>query len=140
MYQVVIDTNVLVAALRSVRGASHRLLLLVGDSRWRMNLSVPLVFEYEQVAKRLCVQGELTIERIDRILEFLCANANLRPIFLLWRPLLPDPKDDLILEVAVESGCDFIVTFNSKDFAGAEQFGISVLSPREFLARIGEEV
>ena len=140
MYQVVIDTNVVVAALRSKRGASHRLLLLVGDPRWRMNLSVPLVLEYEQVMKRKCVQGEVTVERVDRILEFLCANANLRPIFFLWRPLLPDPKDHLILELAVESGCDFIVTFNTKDFAGAEQFGISVLSPREFLARIGEEL
>jgi predicted nucleic acid-binding protein len=60
MYQVVIDTNVLVAALRSRRGASFRLLDLLGDSRWQANLSVALALEYEQVVKRKCVQGEVT--------------------------------------------------------------------------------
>jgi hypothetical protein len=59
MYQVVIDTNVLVAALLSNRGASHRLLRLVGDPRWRINLSVPLVFEYEQTLKRVCTGGSV---------------------------------------------------------------------------------
>ena len=81
MYQVVIDTNVLVAALLSNRGASHRLLRLVGDDRWRMNLSVPLVLEYEQTLKHVCVGEALSGSDIDGILHFLCANANLRPIF-----------------------------------------------------------
>ena len=138
MYQVVIDTNVLVAALRSNRGASHRLLRLVGDERWRMNLSVPLVLEYEQTLKRLFAGEALRGNDIDGILRFLCANANLRPIFFLWRPLLPDPKDDLVLELAVESRADFVLTFNARDFAGAERFGIRVITPREFLAIIGE--
>jgi putative PIN family toxin of toxin-antitoxin system len=138
MYQVVVDTNVLVAALLSNRGASHRLLRLVCDDRWRMNLSVPLVFEYEQTLKRVCAGATLTGSDIDDILQFLCANSNLRPIFFLWRPLLPDPKDDFVLELAVESRADFLLTFNAKDFAGAERFGIRVIAPREFLAIIGE--
>ena len=65
MYQVVIDTNVLVAALLSSRGASHRLLRLLGDHRWRMNVSVPLVFEYEQTLKRLCTRENLNNGDID---------------------------------------------------------------------------
>ena len=65
MYQVVIDTNVVVAALLSNRGASHRLLRLVGDDRWRINLSVPLVFEYEQTLKRVCTGGDLSGSDID---------------------------------------------------------------------------
>ena len=138
MYQVVIDTNVLVAAMLSNRGASHRLLRLVGDRRWRINLSVPLVFEYEQTLKRVCTGGALSDSDVDSVVYFLCANANLRPIFFLWRPLLPDPKDDFLLELAVESRADFLVTFNTRDFAGAERFGIRVVSPREFLAIIGE--
>jgi putative PIN family toxin of toxin-antitoxin system len=138
MYQVVIDTNVLVAALLSSRGASHRLLRLVGDDRWRMNLSVPLVLEYEQTLKRVCAGEALSSGDIDVILDFLCANASLRPIFFLWRPLLPDPKDDFVLELAVESRADFLLTFNARDFAGAERFGIRVITPREFLAIIGE--
>jgi predicted nucleic acid-binding protein len=62
------------------------------------------------------------------------------PYFFLWRPSLPDPKDDFILELAVESRADFLLTFNSKDFAGADSFGVRVISPRprEFLAIIGE--
>jgi putative PIN family toxin of toxin-antitoxin system len=138
MYQVVIDTNVLVAALLSNLGASHRLLRLLGDHRWRINLSVPLVLEYEQTLKRVCTGGSLSGSDIDDVLRFLCANANLRLIFFLWRPLLPDPKDDFVLELAVESRADFLVTFNTRDFVGAERFGVRVISPREFLAIIGE--
>src|ERR1035437_8860968 len=103
MYQVAIDTNVLVAALLSNLGASHRLLRLGGDPRGQINLSVPLVLEYEQTLKRVCTGGALSGGDIDSVLHFLCANANLRPIFFLWRPLLPDPKDDFVLELAVES-------------------------------------
>jgi predicted nucleic acid-binding protein len=72
------------------------------------------------------------------VVHFLCANADLRSIFFLWRPLLPDPKDDFVLELAVESRTDFLLTFNTRDFVGAERFGIRVISPREFLAIIGE--
>src|ERR1035438_8847599 len=138
MYQAVIDTNVLVAAMLSNRGASHRLLRLVGADRWRINLSVPLVLEYEQTLKRVCTGADLSGSDIDSVMQYLCANANLRDIFFLWRPLLPDPKDDFVLELAVESRADFLLTFNTRDFAGAERFGIRVISPREFLAIIGE--
>ena len=138
MYQVVIDTNVLVAGLLSNLGASHRLLRLVGDHRWRINVSVPLILEYEQTLKRVCPAATLSGSDIDALMHFLCANANLRLIFFLWRPLLPDPKDEFVLELAVESRADFLVTFNTRDFVGAERFGIRVVSPREFLAIIGE--
>src|ERR1035438_4848613 len=138
MYQVVIDTNVLVAALLSNLGASHRVLRLVGDDRWRINLSVPLVLEYEQTLKRVCTGGSLRGSDIDDVLRFLCANANLRHIFFLWRPLLHEAKYDFVLELAVESRADFLVTFNTRDFVGAERFGVRVISPREFLAIIGE--
>jgi putative PIN family toxin of toxin-antitoxin system len=138
MYQEVIDTNVLVAALLSNLGASHRLLRLVGDHQWQINLSVPLVLEYEQTLKRVCTGGALSGDDIDSVLHFLCANANLRPIFFLRRPLLPDPKDDFVLELAVESRADFVLTFNTRDFVDADRFGVRVISPREFLAIIGE--
>src|ERR1039458_4198613 len=85
MYQAVIDTNVLVAAMLSNRGASHRLLRLVGADRWRINLSVPLVLEYEQTLKRVCTGGDLSGSDIDSVMQYLCANANLRDIFFLWR-------------------------------------------------------
>jgi predicted nucleic acid-binding protein len=111
---------------------------MVGDQRWRINVSVPLVFEYEQTLKRVCTGGTLSGGDIDDVIQFLCANANLRLIFFLWRPFLPDSKDDFVLELAVESRADFVITFNTRDFAGAERFGVRVISPREFLAIIGE--
>jgi len=59
-------------------------------------------------------------------------------VFYLWRPTLRDPKDDLVLEVAVAAGCEGIVTFNERDFAGAERFGLRVMPPGELLVEIGE--
>jgi putative PIN family toxin of toxin-antitoxin system len=138
VYQIVIDTNVLLAALRSQRGASHRLLKLIGDDRWQMNLSVPLFLEYEDVVKRPEAGLKLSIAEIDDILNFICSAANLREIFYLWRPVLHDPKDDFVLELAVESQCDFIITYNVKDFAGADKFGVEIITPQSFLQRLGE--
>jgi putative PIN family toxin of toxin-antitoxin system len=137
-FQIVIDTNVLVSALRSKRGASFRLLRLLGDSRFEINLSVPLVIEYEKAAKGTVRRGGLSAREIDDILDFLCAVARHREIYYLWRPLLRDPKDDMVLELAVAGGCDFIVTYNQRDFIGTEEFGIGVLTPKEFLQRIGD--
>ena len=56
----------------------------------------------------------------------------------LWRPFSKDPKDDMVLELAVAAECEYLVTFNEKDFEGAERFGIKVVEPKEFLKRIGE--
>lgn len=75
---------------------------------------------------------------IDDVLDFMCATASLRKIFYLWRPALPDPKDDFILELAVESNSDYIVTFNIKEFTGIEGFGLTAITPREFLQQLGE--
>ena len=137
MFQVVIDTNVLVSALRSKRGASYRLIMMLGDSRWQANVSVSLLLEYEQVAKRQAPQLGLTEAEVDRFLASLCSKASLQPIFFLWRPALRDPKDEHILELAVASESDFIVTFNAKDFVGAERFGVAVLTPGDFLRKLG---
>ena len=137
-YQIILDTNVLLSALRSQFGASFRLLSSIEDSRFQINLSVALVLEYEDVLKRSEMNLQLTHQEIDDVLDFLCQNANLCEIFYLWRPILRDPKDDFLLELAVESNCDYIVTFNTKDFAESEKFGIKAIKPSEFLRIIGE--
>ena len=64
--------------------------------------------------------------------------AEHRDIYYLWRPFLKDPKDDMVLEVAVESESEFIATHNVRDFAGIEQFGLEVINPRQLLEKIGE--
>jgi len=137
-FQIVIDTNVLVSALRSKRGASFRLLHLLGDSRFEINVSVPLVIEYEKAAKGTVRRVGLSARAVDDILDFICAVARHREIYYLWRPRLRDPKVDMVLELAVAGGCDFIVTYNQRDFIGAEEFGIGLLTPREFLHKIGD--
>jgi putative PIN family toxin of toxin-antitoxin system len=136
-YQIVIDTNVWIAALRSKRGASHKLLSLIDSGQFEANLSVPLVLEYEDVAKRLVGKISLTARDIDDILDYICQVANRREIYYLWRPFLSDPDDDMVLELAVAAECDFIITFNQSDFQGVEKFGIDAITPREFLQKIG---
>jgi len=136
--RIVIDTNVLVAALRSKRGASYKLLSLINSGKFSIHIAVPLVLEYEDVAKRLLEDIPLTGQDIDDILDYLCAVAQRHQIFYLWRPFLKDTKDDMVLELAVTANCDFIVTYNKRDFQGAEHFGLRVVTPKEFLEEIGE--
>lgn len=138
MVQIVLDTNVLVAGLRSNRGASFKRLGLIGSSdAFQINLSVPLVLEYESVLHRR-VEFRYASD-VDRIVDYLCQVGNRREIYYLWRPFLRDPSDEMVLEVAVESGCEWIVTHNVRDFSGVkEQFGIGIATPREFLVEISE--
>ena len=135
---VVIDTNVFISGLRSRRGASFKLLSMLGEGAFDISVSVPLVLEYETIARRQARALGLDSETIDDILDYLCQVALRREIFFLWRPFLKDPKDDLVLELAVESESEFIITYNRRDFAGTEKFGIKVLTPKEFLKRLGE--
>jgi len=137
VYQVVIDTNVIIAALKSRKGSSFKLLSLIDSSQFKINLSVPLLLEYEDVSKRETMELPLNNEDIDNILDYMCKIANKREIFYLWRPFLKDPKDDFVLELAVESQSDFIITYNLKDFKGIEKFGLKAITPREFLKLIG---
>ena len=131
MYQIVLDTNVLVAAMRSKHGASYRLLSQLGDNRWRPNLTVAVVLEYEAVLKRNCQQFGLTAEDIDEVVDAICSQAGLHRLYFLWRPVASDPEDDLILEAAIASHSDFIITFNTRDFADSSKFGIRCLTPGE---------
>jgi putative PIN family toxin of toxin-antitoxin system len=138
-HDVVLDTNVLIAGLRSRRGASYRLLSLLGRRpEIQIHLSVPLVLEYEAVAKRQAKELGLSVQDIEDVLDFLCSIAVRHEIFFLWRPVLRDPRDDMVLELAVAAGCESIVSYNRRDFKAAERFGIQVESAGEFLERIGE--
>ena len=136
--QITIDTNVFVTALRSKRGASYKLLQLIKKRLFQINLSVPLAVEYEAVAKRTI--GEITLDEkeVDDILDFVIAKSNRQQIYFLWRPQLRDPGDDMVLELAVAAGCQYIVTYNLSDFKEAEPFGIQPITPKDFLKMIGE--
>lgn len=137
-HEAVLDTNVVIAGLRSRRGASFRLLSPLGEgSEVQIHLSVPLVLEYEAVAKRQAEELGLSVEDIDDVLDYLCSIAVRHEIFFLWRPVLRDPRDDMVLELAVASGCESIVSYNKRDFEAAGRFGVKVETAREFLERTG---
>lgn len=133
--RVVLDTNVLVSAFRSREGVAFRLITLLREGRFAISVSVPLVLEYEDVLLRATNLGE---EDVLTVLRFLCSVADRQKIFFLWRPLLPDPKDDMVLEVAVASRARYIVTYNGKDFAATRRFGIEAVTPRAFLEVLGD--
>jgi len=138
VYEVVADSNVIIAALRSRRGASYKFLSLIGAGSFDIHISVPLVLEYEELAKRLQWKGKPPWKSITDILDFVCASGRQRKIHYLWRPRLPDSSDDMVLEVAVAGHCDYIITYNKRHFADAKSFGIGLLTPREFLKMTGE--
>ena len=134
--KIVIDTNVILSALRSTKGASFKLLSLIDKNLFEFSLSVPLFLEYEAVAKRNKEHLRLQESVIDDILDYLAELGDKREIYFLWRPFLKDPKDDLVLEVAVESKSDFIISYNKKDFKNVSKFGLKLLTPQEFLKLI----
>lgn len=134
---VVMDTNVLVAGLRSRQGASHRFLRLIGTNRFDIHLSVSLVLEYEQAAKAAAPAIGLSSRDIEDVVDYLCRIGKRQKTYYLWRPLLRDPKDDMVLELAVAARCNWIVSYNVGDFKGADRFGLTVAPPGEFLRTIG---
>jgi len=135
---VVIDTNVIIAALRSRRGASNKLLSLVGTRKFEIHDSVALILEYEEVIQRQRTILGLTEEEVSLFIDSLCSMAHHHKIYFLWRPFLTDVNDKLILELAVSANCEYILTHNISDFKGIETFGIRAITPKEFLQVIRE--
>ena len=134
----VIDTNILVSALMSKRGASYKILSLLPTGKFEFHLSVPLVCEYESVLKRSELKLTWTRDEIDELLDIICLLGVKHEIWYLWRPFLQDAGDEFVAELAVTAQAEAIVTMNTRDFKGMDKFGIKLLTPKEFLQRIGE--
>ena len=134
--RIILDTNVLYAGLYSSKGASFRVLQAIKKDRLTLVMSTTLLFEYEDILKRNQIVLGLSDEEIEKILDYLCLQSEHQKIYFLWRPRLPDPKDDHLLELAVASGTKLIVTHNTKDFKGVEKFSIRSLTPKELMEEI----
>jgi len=134
---IVMDTCVFISALRSNKGASFKLLSLIDSDCFQCYLSVPLVLEYEAVAKRYPKETGLTSSDIENLIDYICAVSKCRQVHFLWRPNLKDPSDDFVLELAVEAECRYIVTHNIRDFKGIEKFAVKAITPQKFLQKIG---
>jgi putative PIN family toxin of toxin-antitoxin system len=137
--RLVLDTDVLTAALRSDRGTSRRLLIGALTGRFGLLVSVPLMIEYEAVLTReehLTAAGA-SVEDVMTVLDALASVLEPVRLSFLWRPMLPDATDDMVLETAVNGRADLVVTFNRRHFEVASaRFGIEVESTAEVVRRL----
>ncbi len=138
MLQIILDTNILVAAFRSRRGAANLLLDKLDDTRWQVNVSTALLLEYEDVLKRPEMNDFISESDVDIFLDGFCTIVKFSDIFYLWRLLAKDPNDAFILELAVRVNADFIITYNKKDFPAVADFDIQLATPKEFLQYVGD--
>ena len=140
--KIVIDTNIVLSALFSNRGASNKLLVWLFKNKKKYNVvSNTLVTEFEDVLtreKNLKQYNNLEKEDILAFIDDICLISYHQSIHFLWRPFLTDSNDDMVLEVAVNANIGAIITFNPKDFKGVkESFGIDIFTPKEYLTKIG---
>jgi putative PIN family toxin of toxin-antitoxin system len=134
---IVLDTNVLISALRSSRGASFKLVESIGTGSFETALSVPLFLEYQEVAYQTRGYVKRSLRQIEDILDYVCSACTLHKVHYLWRPFLKDADDDMVLELAVAAKATHIVTHNLRDFRGCERFGVSATTPGNFLKLLG---
>lgn len=137
-----LDTSVMVAAIRSDTGASRHLLVAALEGQLTMVVSVPLLVEYEAVMTRAehLTASRLSVADVNALLDAVAALAEPVQLAFLWRPRLSDADDDMVLETAANGQADGIVTFNLRDFAAASaSFGLEVMTPGEAAMRLGRE-
>ncbi len=136
--KIILDTNILLSALRSDLGASFEVISMIPSKLFKPVVSVPLAVEYEDVLKRPGLLEHLTEIEIDQFIDFIIDKSDKQEVHYLWRPFLKDQKDDMVLEVAVASESDAIVTYNKKDYKNVEErFGIRIIDAKELLEIIG---
>ena len=139
MPKVVLDTDVIVTALRSATGGSNAILREAAHRRLTPLVTPALFLEYEAVLKRpeQRLAHRLGLKDIDRFLAALASACEPVEVSFQWRPQLTDPNDEMVLEAAVNGRADALVTHNVKDFAnGAARFGLRVLRPGELLKEL----
>ena len=134
---IVLDTSVLVAAMRSQQGASHHLLRSLPSPQYTPALSVALYMEWQAVLSRPENRPPgVDANQMLAFLRYLASLCRLQDIYYLWRPFLRDPNDDMVLECAVASGSRHIVTHNVKDFQRALELGVRPVTPGDFLHQL----
>lgn len=142
MSRFVIDTDVIVAAMRSPSGASAALLAAALDRQLTMLASVPLFFEYQAQCTSPVhwTAADLTLEQADIFVNGLAALVEPVKTHFLWRPMLRDPNNEMVLEVATNGGAEAIVTFNLRDYGKAPStFNIEVVTPSTAIRRVRNE-
>jgi putative PIN family toxin of toxin-antitoxin system len=141
MLRAVMDTNVVVAAMRSVNGASFQMLEALRFGKWQCLLSNHLLLEYEEKLLEIAPTIGVPVADIDGMLTVICAHAEERQLAAYWVPVLTnDPDDEPLVQLAYESAANLVVTHNIRDLMPAQRLGIDVLRPRDFLVKLRVEV
>lgn len=134
MVRIVLDTSVLVAAARSRDGASFQLVSMLPTPRFQIALTIALYTEWQAVLTRPeHMPPGVTVKATLEYLRYLASLAHLQDVHFLWRPFLRDPDDDMVLECALASGSQYIVTHNVKDFRRAPELKVQAITPADFL-------
>lgn len=136
--RVVLDTNILVSAARSSRGASFAVLHSLRQRSFVALASVPLMLEYESVLKRPehLSPGQRTLTMTDAFLDAMCSLVEPVHLHYLWRPQTRDAADEMVLETALNGRADALITLNTADFAApARHLGLPLLTPGAFYMR-----
>jgi predicted nucleic acid-binding protein len=123
--KIVLDTSVMIAASRSRLGASFQLVSMLPTPQFQIALTIAMYTEH--------LPAGVTAEQALGFLRYLASVAHLQDVHFLWRPFLRDPDDDMVLECAVASRCEFIVTHNVRDFRGTESLKVRAITPADFL-------
>ena len=131
--RVVFDTNVLVAAARSQKGASFALIRMLPSDKFQISISNALYFGYLDVLLRPEIKPPGDDAEMIAAIDAITESAFHQDIFFRWRPWLNDRGDDFVLELAIASQSNFIVTFNINDFGKIGLFGIEAITPSDFL-------
>ncbi len=136
---LILDTNVVVAGLRSASGASHSLLRMVGTGVFELGLTPALVLEYECVCLRHLDSMSIGTEDLSALLDYFCRVGRRSHVRFRARPSVVDPGDEILIEAAIATSSLWIVTHNMRHIAdGAAPYGIEAVRPGEALHRLEE--
>jgi putative PIN family toxin of toxin-antitoxin system len=137
--RIVLDTSVVVAALRSRLGAGNAVLRLVASGRLVALATPPLFLEYEEVLLRpeQRLAHGLTPHEVEDFLAEFAALMEPVELHFRWRPQSPDSSDEMVIEAAVNGRADAVVTYNIRHFLlPCRRFGVPVLTPAELLKKV----
>ncbi len=133
---IVIDTNVIVSGVKSRKGASFKIISQLNQNLFQFHISPSLLFQYEASLKHSNFRSVWSHKEIDEFLDLVCFFGIKHDILLRYRPLLSDPNDDFVAELAINARADHVVTHNVGDFEPLRKFGITAITPQIFLQRL----
>lgn len=136
--RVVIDTNIIINTLLSPsrQSASFRLAEMCLQNVIEPQFSNALFNEYEDVSHRQNIldKTKFTEEEIAIILDGIFSVGRWHKVHYLWRPSLKDEGDNHLIDLAVASNAEYLISYNLKDLmSGDLKFAFEVLTPEDFL-------